>query len=280
MIRKFVVILLMTITGITGATQSLGHFEIDLSKHPQGTDIPVIFTCILFPFAVVAQQDSVLSEKYSWKEPPGQKHKNIFPVVVFEGKVHDMEWLQMGAAVIIPLSEKNDMEVPVNEEHLLIIKSGSMTLIIKNSTYTIGAGSIALLMPGETYSIQSKDNDSCRYYVMKYRSKLPVNTERGKTSGGSLIKNWNIIQFKPHDKGGRRDFFERPTAMCKRFEMHVTILKEGLKSHDAHRHRAEEIVLIIDGKTEMQIGDKFYKGDSGDVYYLGTGVLHRIRNEV
>lgn len=41
MIKKIVVILLMTITGITGAAQSPGYFAIDLSKHPQGTDIPV-----------------------------------------------------------------------------------------------------------------------------------------------------------------------------------------------------------------------------------------------
>ena len=239
----------------------------------------IFFSCILFPFAVVAQQGSVLSGKYSWKEPTGQKRKNIFSVALFEGKAHDMEWLQVSAVVIIPVLEKNDMEVPVNEEHLLIIKSGTLTIIIKDSTYTIGAGSIALLMPGEVYSIQNQGNDSCRYYVLKYRSRLPVNTERGKTSGSSLVKDWNKIEFKPHDKGGRRDFFERPTAMCKRFEMHVTTLKEGLKSHDPHKHRAEEIVLIVDGETEMQIGEKFYKGSSGDIYYISSDVLHGIRNE-
>jgi (S)-ureidoglycine aminohydrolase len=234
---------------------------------------------VLLPCFVIAEQDSLSSRVYHWKEPKDKDNKSISTVILFEGKVHDMEWMQMSGNMIMPSKTKINFAVPGNEEHLMIIKSGNLTLVIKDSTYSIGAGSVALLMPGETFSLQSEESDPCKFYVMKYKSKLPIDVVRGKTSGGSLVKNWNAIQFKPHDKGGRRDFFERPTAMCKQFEMHVTTLNEGLKSHDPHRHRAEEIVLIVDGKTEMQIGDKFYKGDSGDVYYLGTNVLHAIRNE-
>jgi (S)-ureidoglycine aminohydrolase len=79
--------------------------------------------------------------------------------------------------------------------------------------------------------------------------------------------------------GGRRDYFERPTAMQKRFEMHVTTLKEGIRSHDPHTHRAEEIVLMIEGDTEMQAGEKNFKGKTGDFFYLGSHVIHAIRNE-
>ena len=86
------------------------------------------------------------------------------------------------------------------------------------------------------------------------------------------------IPFKPHDKGGIRNYFDLSTAMSKRFEMHATTLKEGLKSHEPHTHTAEEIVLITHNKTEMQIGDKFYKGETGDIYYLGSNVPHAIQN--
>jgi (S)-ureidoglycine aminohydrolase len=113
---------------------------------------------------------------------------------------------------------------------------------------------------------------------MKYRSKSAVNIERGKSAGGSLVKEWGNVEFKPHDKGGRRDFFERPTAMLKRLEIHVTTLKASLKSHEPHTHKAEEIVLVIDGKTEMQISDKFYQGKAGSVYYLGSNVPHALQN--
>jgi (S)-ureidoglycine aminohydrolase len=239
----------------------------------------IISLLFLFPLFVMAQQDSLSSGIYSWKEPKKESQKNISSAILFEGKVYDMEWLQMSANELIPSKIKNIEKVPGNEEQLIIIKSGRLTLVIKDSAYSIGAGSIALLMPGEKYTLQNKGNESCNYYEMKYRSKLSINIERGKTSGGSWIKDWNKIEFKPNDKGGRRDFFERPTAMCKRFEMHVTTLNQGIKSHDPHTHRAEEIVVVVDNKTEMQIRDKFYKGNTASIYYLGSNVSHAIQND-
>ena len=238
--------------------------------------LAVIF---LIPITGFCQLVPVQSKMYSWKKPANKIDKNIFSTTLLEGSVFDMEYLQMSANAITPGKKKISLKVPGNEEHLLLMKSGKLTISIKDSTWTIGGGSIALMMPGESYNVQNATSDSCTYYLMKYRSKLPMDVVRGNSSGGSLVKDWNKITFKPHDKGGIRNYFERPTAMCKRFEMHVTTLKEGIKSHEPHTHRAEEIVLIIDNKTEMQIDDKFYKGGAGDIYYLGSNVSHAIRND-
>jgi (S)-ureidoglycine aminohydrolase len=235
---------------------------------------------LLIPVLVFAQQDSIASGMYSWKTPAGEVHKNILPATLFEGTAHDMEYLQMSANTLATFNNKIKLTVPENEEHLLIIKSGTITIAVKDSTWALGAGSIALLMPGEKYALLKKnEKDTCCYYLMKYRSKLPVDAARGQASGGSLVKDWTRIEFKPHDKGGIRNYFERPTAMCKRLEMHVSTLKEGIRSHDPHTHHAEEIILVINGKTEMQVGDKFYKGTAGTIYYLGSNVSHAIRND-
>jgi len=95
----------------------------------------------------------------------------------------------------------------------------------------------------------------------------------------SFVKIWENISFKPNNiGGGRRDFFEQSTVMQKRFEIHVSTLKEGIRSHDPHTHRAEEIVLLIEGDTEMQVGDQFKKVNAGGFYYLGSNVLHAIKN--
>jgi (S)-ureidoglycine aminohydrolase len=231
-----------------------------------------------FPFFVFAQKDSLSSGVYSWKEPVKKNSKIISSAVLFEGSTYDMEWLQMSANTITSSKTKITVKAPTDQEQLLIIKSGTLK-VARDSVYSLIAGGVGLFMPGETYTLQNSGEQTCTFYLMKYHSKSPVDIARGATSGGSLIKDWSNIEFKPHDKGGRRDFFERPTAMCKRFEMHVTTLKEGLKSHDPHTHRAAEIIIVIDGNTEMQIGDKLYKGKKGSVYYLGSNILHGIRND-
>ena len=231
------------------------------------------------PSLGLGQHPVVQSKMYSWKEPTGKTENNIVSAVLFEGSVHDMEYLQMSANAIARAKKNVALEIPDNEEHLLIVKTGTLTIGVKDSIWAIGGGSVALLMPGEKYALQNETADACTFYRMKYRSKLPMDLARGQASGGSFVKDWNKIPFKPHDKGGIRNYFEKETAMSKRFEMHVTTLKEGIKSHEPHTHRAEEIVLVIENKTEMQMDDKFYKGGTGDIYYLGSNVSHAIRND-
>ena len=102
--------------------------------------------------------------------------------------------------------------------------------------------------------------------------------QRAAASGGSAVLDWKKVAFRSHDKGGRRNFFDRPTAMCARFEMHVTTLNVGLQSHDPHTHAPEEIILVTAGETKMQIADKFFPGTPGSIYYAGTKVPHAIEN--
>jgi hypothetical protein len=78
------------------------------------------------------------------------------------------------------------------------------------------------------------------YFVLIYKSKSPREKEE---IVKSQIVDWTNLIFKPHDKGGRRDFFDRPTAMFNRVEMHVTTLNEGLNSHLPHKHIAEEMEI-------------------------------------
>jgi len=165
------------------------------------------------------------------------------------------------------------------EEELLIIKEGLVKVTINNKSQVLGPGSIAFSISGDEHGAENVGNTNATYYVIKYRSKDSTNIKRAKDAGGSFVINWNDIAFNPHDKGGIRRYIERPTATINRFEMHVTTLNAGLKSHDPHTHKAEEIVLLIEGNAEMQIGDAVKKATTGDLIYLGSNVSHAIRND-
>jgi (S)-ureidoglycine aminohydrolase len=232
----------------------------------------------LAPLFVVAQIDSLISKVYEWKQPAVKMHNKIGSAVLFEGSGGDMQWIQMNSVEFGTSEASNKFTVPANEEQLYIVKNGTLTVGVNDSLYSLARGSIILLLPRQSFSMQNKGAGPCDYYVMKYRSRSPTDLQRGKDSGGSFVMDWNNIVFKPNEKGGGRSYFERPTAMCKRMEMHVTTLNAGLKSHAAHTHHAAEMIVVIDGKTEMQIGQRSYQGKKGDVYYLGSYVLHGIRN--
>jgi (S)-ureidoglycine aminohydrolase len=234
--------------------------------------------CLFLPLVVAVSHDPINSRVYDWRQP-AETNKDINSAVLFEGSAFDMEWLQMNANALTASNRKIEMMVPQNEEDLYIIKKGTLGVTLKDSSFSLSPGSVLVVMPGENFSIRNTQTNSCDYYVMKYRAKLPADKERAGKAGGSLAKEWRQITFKPHDKGGIRNYFERPTAMMKRLEIHVTTLNGELKSHDPHTHRAEEIVLMIEGNTEMQIGEKFYKGREGSIFFLGSNISHAIRNE-
>jgi (S)-ureidoglycine aminohydrolase len=184
--------------------------------------------------------------------------------------------MQLTANSMGASTEKATLRVPATEEQVISVKTGILHIQMGDSAYALNARSVAVLMPGENFLLTT--TQPCSFYLMKYSNRAPMDTERGKKDGGSFVKHWDDLPFKPNTNGGgRRDFFEQGTAMQKRFEMHVTTLKEGMRSHDPHKHRAEEIVLVVEGDTEMQIGEKFYTAAPGGFYYLGSNVSHAIK---
>lgn len=237
-----------------------------------------VLVCFLIPVFAIAQKNPVPSGIYAWPTGLADQKGKSFSSMVLSGSGHDLEFVEVSANSIAPGGKKK-ITVPENEEHLLLIIAGSLTTTLTDSTYTLAKGSVAMMMPSAKYTIQNKGANNSSYHIMKYRSKLPADHARGKSAGGSFVKDWNKLTFKPAVKGGVRPYFERPTAMTKRFEIHVTTLKEGFISHPPHTHPAEEIILVLEGQVEMMIGEKSYKARSGDLLYVNSNVLHGVKND-
>jgi (S)-ureidoglycine aminohydrolase len=228
--------------------------------------------------ALVAQENAVRSDVYRWNDLKVEKEASRERRPILKGSTTDLAHLEIHASTLAPGKAPHPAHTHEDEEELVIVKEGQLKVTINEESKVLGPGSIALIVPGEAHGFENAGDTQASYYILKYRSKLPMDKKRGEEAGGSLMIDWNDLEFHPHDKGGIRRYFDRPTAMCKNFEMHVTTLNEGLKSHEPHTHRAAEIVLVIEGNTEMQIGDKFYQGTQGDLYFLASEIPHAIRN--
>lgn len=237
--------------------------------------LKILFILLLFvPVTIFAQQDSVLSGSYEWKLPRKLKYNKLNSTVLLQGKVHDFSWMQISANFIGDIRNSKQV-VPDTLEQVIIVQDGWCQISMNDTSYSLTPGSVAVLMPGQKYSLQTGKR-TLEFFSMKYRSKKPMDAQR---NNKSFVKIWEQIPYKPNNNGGgRRDFFEQSTPMQKRFEMHVTTLKEGLKSHEPHTHRAEEIVWILEGETEMQLGNSIVKTGVGSFYYLGSNVSHAIKN--
>ncbi|WP_308991040.1 cupin domain-containing protein [Mariniflexile litorale] len=244
--------------------------------------IIVSFLFILFAENILAQSNvhlkPVKDGVYRWDSLPVNKGEDKESRNIFEGVSPHFEYFEMHATTQLPGAKPNKPNANDDIEECIIVKEGLMKVTNEGKSEIVGPGSVVLFMPKEIHSIENVGNTNLTYYIMSYKSKKQMNIERGQTSGGSVVYNADNLEFKPSTKGGGIAYFDRSTAMCERFEMHITQLDKKGPSHNPHTHIETEIILLISGNAEMSIDGKVYKGTAGDLFFANSQLLHGISN--
>ena len=235
------------------------------------------------PMAVLAQ-NQITSDVYVWKDAPVEKTDTGSKRTIIKGVATDFEVMDISAITFE--KAKGEAETTLADfEDMIVVKDGSLNITLNGESKTVGRGSVAVVMPGDKRSYTNATEGETTFFVLRYKSKKPVDAERGKKSGGSFVVDWNDVKFNARSdgKGGTRNFFNKPTAMGKRLELHSTQLNPTQNSHAPHRHRAEELVIILDADVEMYLGPgekdgKLRKATDGDIIYLVSNEYHAINN--
>jgi len=236
-------------------------------------------SCIFCTSLLIAQKkDSLPSQVYNWNSLTAKKEETRIVKQVMEGSTTALSHFEVHSTTLEPGKAPHPPHVHDDVEELIIVKAGQVKITIKGVHKILGPGSVAFAMPGDEHGIENTGNTQATYYILKYKSKLPMNIERAKQQGGSFMLDWNDLLFKKTEKGGRRNFFNRPTSQLEKFEMHTTALNPGFDSHAPHTHKEEEIVLLLKGNVEMYIAGELYKAVPGDVIFLSSGVSHALKN--
>lgn len=236
-----------------------------------------IFLCV-FVFSAFAQLGEVKTGVYQWNDRPVKKYEDRESGVFLEGTSPHFEYLKIHATTQYPGAKPSPEHANTDMEELIIVKEGTMKATVDGENEILGAGSVLLIMPQQKQSFANVGNDNLSYYALKYRSKKPMNIARGLNNGGSMMLSADSLLFKTNARGGRRDYFDRSTAMCEKMEMHVTQLNQKGPSHEPHSHLDTEIILVISGQTEMTIEGKEYSAGSGDFYFVNSELFHGVRN--
>jgi quercetin dioxygenase-like cupin family protein len=197
---------------------------------------------------------------------------------IMEGSTTSLSYFEVHASTLQPGQTPEPPHSRDDQEELLIVKEGQGKITVNGVTNSMGPGSVAYAIPGDEHGIENTGNTQATFYVFKYKSKLPINPDRAKQNGGSFMINWDTVKVAKTDKGKRREFFNKPTSQFVKFEMHTTALNAGFDSHAPHTHKEEEIILILKGNVQMNIGGNLSKARPGDVVFLPSGVSHNLTN--
>lgn len=226
---------------------------------------------------VEAGLPKIESKVNTWSELAVEENDTGQTRHILTGSTTHLEYFEINGITI-----NNEKLLPAHAntevEELIIIKQGQLAITIENKSKTMGPGSVALIIPGDSLEIENPGDAPATYYWLRYRSKLPKDLVRGAEAGGSFMVDWNEVEYREHNKGGRRDVFDRPTAMCEDFEMHVTNLNEDIQSHPPHTHEVEEIILMITGNIDMHIDGSEHPATTGDLSFIDSNIPHAPTN--
>lgn len=226
----------------------------------------------------MAQWKAVDTGVYKWADFPVTNGVDRESRKIMEGSSAHLEYLEMHATTQFKGAKPSTAHANDDIEECIIVKEGKLQVTVEGKSTVLGPGGVILLMPRQMHSIQNIGDGNLTYYVMRYRSKKKMDLERGQAAGGTLTLHADSLDFIPSARGGSRHYFDRPTTMCERFEMHVTQLNRQGESHAPHAHIETEIILVVSGTTEMTIDGKTYQASPGDLYFMESQLHHGIRN--
>jgi mannose-6-phosphate isomerase-like protein (cupin superfamily) len=224
-----------------------------------------------------AQLQPVASGAYHWNDFAVKKDNQRESRKIVEGTTPEFEFFEIHATTQFKGAAPRPAHAQKDIEELIIIKEGTMKITIGSKTAELGKGSVILIPPLEPQVLENTGDGPLTYYVLQFRSKK-MNMERSKQAGGALLLNYDSLKYTEANNKGTRKYFDRATAMCDNYEMHITYLKQKGPSHAPHQHVDTEIILIVDGESEMDIDGKHYTAGPGDFYIAESGKLHGVGN--
>jgi len=233
---------------------------------------------LLISASLIAQNDTLRSAVYNWSNVTPTKTETREAKKVLEGTTLDLERLEIHTSTIGPGVINHAAMVHNDVDELVLIKEGSVQVTINNITQTLGPNSVLFIVAGDEQSFKNTSDKPATYFVLSFRGRTPIDIARGKQGGGTFMKDWKDITVTKTDKGESRQIFDQPSPWFKRFDIHATNLNPGMISHPPHTHRSEEIILMIKGNVQMQIGESFFNAIPGDVVLLEGNVPHALNN--
>lgn len=226
----------------------------------------------------IAQLQPVTSGVYHWNELAVKKDGLRESRKLLQGTTAEFEYFSIHATTQFKGAVPRPVHTQKDIEEVIIIKEGTMKCTIGDTTAVLGKGSVILIPPMQAQRFENIGDGPLTYYVLQFRSKKNMDIERSIKAGGALLLNLDSLVYKETNNKGARKYFDRPTAMCSNYEMHITYLKQKGASHAPHQHVDTEVILVIDGETEMTIDGINYTAGPGDLYIAESGKMHGIGN--
>lgn len=107
---------------------------------------------------------------------------------------------------------------------------------------------------------------------------MQASAQGKKTTLPSKIYNFDELPVRKSGRLTYRNLFSGRLFEGCQISLHESELAPHSIPHPPHRHRHEEMVLVVDGTLEFTINGEAKRADAGSALFAGSNDLHGIRN--
>ncbi len=218
-------------------------------------------------------QEALTSTHIKWRETIESPTDIGIKRTILKGATQYFDSLELNSWTLPP---GNDFPFPINpKEHLIIVQRGVLD-VIGYTLHQLGPGSVGLLNPGEDIFISNNSDELATFYLMSYSAKSPTGKADSLNQPRFFI--WEKLGIRKTETGGITQYFDSPTMMTNRMELHVSYLDGMEQSTEPVSYEEESIFLIVGGNISLQAGDNNIQGTTGDLIYVEPNTSHTLQN--
>jgi quercetin dioxygenase-like cupin family protein len=244
-----------------------------------GSNIKTLFVVLFLTLSLpVISQTNVPSGSFKWDEAFIKKVKKAEYRTFVTGSTLEFDKFELSALTVLKGKSSKLTFLENDFEQLIFVKSGILKSTSGNKSELLKPGSVLLIPPVHKLLVENINKGVVSFDVLKFRSKKSLSNEKPLIDGSILTYSSDSLKYISTARGGRVNYFEKPTAMCDNLEIHITQLNSKGPSHAPHSHIDTEMILVIEGETEMIIKDQLFKASAGDIYLMNSNELHGISN--
>ncbi|SOD87990.1 cupin domain-containing protein [Spirosoma fluviale] len=217
----------------------------------------------------------ILSNVYSFSHSSTPPQTGYEERTLAEGNTRDFSHFIIQAITL----EANRPAQPIqqlDEEAILLVKSGELTLTLEKKRKTLLPGSVSMIMPGDEYQIANKAAQPLTYYQIRYTSNEMPDLDLYRLLGESLWVDWQETAATTDQRGSSRSVSPYPTIMSSRVAIEMTTLNAGRAEQPVHTHRAAELLLILDHPVQVRMDGTSKEARAGDLIFIESEVAHGI----
>ena len=145
----------------------------------------LLIIMFLVQSVVYSQGKLIESKVYKWDDLVAEKRPQGEARQILEGTTPHFKLCKVHASTLLPKGRMRPEAYRQENEELIIVKEGELTVTIEGKTKVLKPGGIALIMSGDMRENINMSDKNTTYYVFQLNSVEPVDIERGKKAGGS-----------------------------------------------------------------------------------------------